>query len=68
MKKKSELEKKIEALPDNVKAARKWTYEEDAAILNYSGTKGSEALGRILGISGLSVRRRLAFLKLKTKN
>lgn len=63
MKKKSELEKIVEALPPCPKKARVWTLEEDAVILKYLDEKGSEAIGRIIGVTGVAVRRRYAFLK-----
>ncbi len=63
MKKKSELEKMVEALPPNPKQARKWTLEEDSVILKFAEEKGANAIGRILNVPGLAVRRRHDFLK-----
>ncbi len=63
MKKKSELEKMVEALPPNPKQARKWTLEEDSIILKYTSEKGAEAIGKVIKAPGLAVRRRLAQLK-----
>jgi hypothetical protein len=65
MKKKSELEKKIEALPPCPKKAYKWTLEEDAVLLKYAEEKGINAISKAMGISFMSVRRRYEVLKAK---
>lgn len=68
MKKKSALEKKIEALPDKKTGKHiGWTVEQDCLILRYADTKGAEAVGRMLGIQGPTIRKRLAFLKANTR-
>jgi len=61
--KKTELEKKLEALPPCPKKVRKWTIEQDAAILKYGEEKGFEAVARVLGLNGELVRRRARVLK-----
>lgn len=67
MKKKSDIEKEIAALPPNPRKARKWTLEEDAMILKYAEEKGSEPIARVLGLGGNAVRRRLVQLKATMK-
>lgn len=67
MKKLNNVEKKIAALPPNPKKVRKWTLEEDAAILKYAEDKGFEAIARVLGILGPVVRRRYMFLQNRLK-
>jgi hypothetical protein len=64
---KSELEKKLEALPDNPKAVRKWTMEQDAMLIKYGKVKGFSALGRVLGIPGDACRKRHVLLTEKMK-
>lgn len=65
MKKKSELEKLVAALPPNPKKAYNWTLDQDSIILKYADEKGSDAIARVLGLNGVLVRRRLAVLKQK---
>lgn len=65
MKRKSELEKIVSALPPNPKKARKWSLEEDAVILKFTEDKGADAIGRAIGAAGIAVRRRFAFLKMQ---
>lgn len=60
---KSDLEKQLESLPDNPKAVRKWSVEQDAALIKYGPVKGFQALGRVLGIPGDACRKRYAHLK-----
>ena len=67
MKKKSPLEKIVAALPSRPNKARTWTLEEDAVILRYADEKGFEAIGRIIGVGGITVRRRHIFLKSRMK-
>ncbi len=67
MKKKSDLEKAIESLPPCPRKAQVWTLEQDAVILKYIEEKGAEAIGKVLGIQGQSVRRRHNYLKARMK-
>lgn len=65
--KQSELEKQIAALPTNPKRVHQWTMEQDAMIIKYAEDKGSQALGKVMGIPGQAVRRRFLFLKERMK-
>jgi hypothetical protein len=64
---KSELEKKLEALPDNPRAVRKWTMEQDSMLIKFGPTKGFQALARVLGIPGDACRKRYHLLTEKMK-
>ncbi len=64
MKKMSDLEKKLNAIPDATKGKeRKWTLEMDSAILRFCPTKGYPAVSRILGVPSSTVRARLKYLQ-----
>lgn len=67
MKKLSDLEQKIAALPSNPKKVRQWKVEEDAMIIKYAEEKGSEAMGKIMGVPGQAIRRRFLYLKGRMK-
>ncbi len=68
MKKKSELEKQIESLPDKKTGKHiGWTVEQDCLILRFGESKGCEALGKTMNIGGATIRKRLAFLKANTR-
>lgn len=63
-KKKSDLEKQIEALP-NVKKGMpvKWTLDQNAMILKYYETKGGTAIAGLLGMSYKTIRKQFLLLK-----
>jgi predicted ArsR family transcriptional regulator len=60
--------KTLAALPNNPRASRKWTLEEDAAILKFAESKGVSAIAKAMGLKDMAVRRRYQTLKQSIKN
>lgn len=59
---KSELEKKLESLPDNPRAEYKFTLEQDAMLVKFVPTKGYSAVARAMDMDVNRVRRRYGIL------
>jgi len=68
MKKMTDLEKQLAALPPCQKRAHKWTLQEDAAILKFAEEKGVNAVAKVLGLNNSVVRRRFEYLQSKMKS
>ena len=65
MKKKSELEAQLQALPDKRKT-HKWTPEIDRLILKYSETKGLPAIAALLRIPYPTIESRFRKLRMES--